>query len=126
MDRRRKVEEQSRWDFAGLDVFGSGLLPLPTAMLLMQTVHGNSFSLHTWNSFVASRGDNRTAGVSFDEIRLWLCSQPGEGAGASGTKDVGAAKDKLEKSMKQESENSFKQHKAAMVCYTIVSHYVKP
>jgi hypothetical protein len=87
-------------------------------MLLMQTTHGNSFSLDTWNSFVASRGDNRTAGVSFDEMRLWLCSTSNDGGTASGSKDIGAAKEKLEKSMKQESEDCFLQHKAAIVSYS--------
>ena len=29
-------------------------------------------------------GENRTAGVCFDEIRLWLCDVPGSGE-ASGT-----------------------------------------
>jgi hypothetical protein len=117
------VEEQARWDFAGLDVFGSGQLPLPAAMMLMQTVHGDGFSLDTWNSFISSRGDRKTAGVSFDEIRLWLCDLPG--AEGSGSKEIGAAKDKLEKTMTQDAEESFKKHKAAVVIYFGLNPYDK-
>ena len=44
-------------------------------MLLFKCVHGEQFSLDTWNRFVLSRLTSYDD-VSFDEIKLWLCEVP--------------------------------------------------
>ncbi len=44
-------------------------------MLLFKCVHGEQFSLDTWNRFISSRLTSYDD-VSFDEIKLWLCDVP--------------------------------------------------
>ena len=57
LERRRKLEESLRWDFMALDRRGGGLVSLQDGLALMRMAHGDQFSLHTWNRFIASRGD---------------------------------------------------------------------
>ena len=78
LGRRALLEESIQWDFKCLDVSGSGRISLSSALLLFKCVHGEHFSLQTWNSFVSSRS-KRFSDVSFDEIKLWLCALPSGG-----------------------------------------------
>lgn len=54
---------------------GCGRISLSSALLLFKCVHGEQFSLDTWNRFVSSRLTSYDD-VSFDEIKLWLCEVP--------------------------------------------------
>ena len=73
--RRVLLEESIAWDFKCLDVLGCGRISLSSALLLFKCVHGEQFSLDTWNRFVLSRLTSYDD-VSFDEIKLWLCEIP--------------------------------------------------
>ena len=98
----------------GLDPRGGGLIPVHDALMLMQTTHGDAFSLSTWNSFLASRGPERaTTDVYFDEIRLWLCNLPSKNKHSS-DKDVAQEKNKLDKQLKQNDLDNLNSHKAQM------------
>ncbi|WAR25161.1 hypothetical protein MAR_010865 [Mya arenaria] len=75
VERRRAVDEQAYWDFQALDYTGKNRITLHNALLLFKDIHGDSFSMATWNRFLSSR-EIRDADVFFDEIRFWLCSPP--------------------------------------------------
>lgn len=75
LGRRVLLEESIQWDFQCLDVTGCGRISLSSALLLFKCVHGEHFSLQTWNKFVSSRSRSYLD-VSFDEIKLWLCDLP--------------------------------------------------
>ena len=75
LGRRMLLEESIHWDFKCLDVSGSGRISLESALLLFKCVHGDDFSLKTWNNFLSSRPKS-FSDVSFDEIKLWLCDLP--------------------------------------------------
>ena len=55
LERRRKLEEQTRWEFMALDKTGNNRISLKDTLMLFKMTHGALFSMQTWNSFLKSR-----------------------------------------------------------------------
>lgn len=75
LGRRVLLEESVEWDFKSLDVTGCGRISLSSTLLLFKCVHGEHFSLQTWDKFLSSRPKS-CPDVSFDEVKLSLCDLP--------------------------------------------------
>lgn len=93
LGRRVLLEESVGWDFKCLDVTGCGRISLSSTLLLFKCIHGEHFSLGTWENFLSSRPKS-CSDVSFDEVKLWLCDLPT--GGPSEDEEFLDAKEKVE------------------------------
>ena len=112
LDRRIQVEDQVRWDFQALDHNGSYRISVNDALLLFRNTHGPSFSMATWQRFLASRG-NPKDDVSYDEVRMWLCDSPND----SPTQDneVTTEQTRLQQLQQRQAEEDFEALKKTKV-----------
>ena len=113
IERRRTLEEKIIWDFKTLDMEGNGRISLKSTLFLFKTVHGEYFSLKTWQTFVRERKGNED-GVSFDEIKMFLCNLPSGGPCDEG--EFLDAESELEREMCNRDYQNFRDLQALQVC----------
>ena len=112
IERRRTLEDRIIWDFRTLDIEGCGRISLKAALFLFKTVHGDNFSLKTWQSFVKER--DKKDGISFDDIKMFLCNFP-----AGGRCDDGEFREEereLEREICNKDYQNFRDLQALQVC----------
>lgn len=115
IERRRTLEDKIIWDFRSLDIEGCGRISFKAALFLFKTVHGENFSLKTWQNFVKER-DNKD-GISFDDIKMFLCNLPT--GGPCYDDEFHDAERELERDVCNKEYQNFRDLQALQVCVRI-------
>ena len=79
LDRRHCLEQSLYWDFQSLSNYSDKAISPAEGVTLCQMAHGSYFSASKWEKFVSSRVEGKSAPLSWNDVRVFLC-QPLTGA----------------------------------------------
>ena len=78
LDRRHCMEQSIYWDYQSLSRYSDREISPMEATTLCQLAHGDSFSPDEWEMFLANRVQGKSAPLSWNDLRVHLCTIPGK------------------------------------------------